>query len=173
MVCIPCIVIPFLLWVYKRFLEPFVYPLISPIINTLWPTKAVQETGKRDQRGASEITNGNIKVNECWMKKVSYTVNMWTYFFNVFLQSFAGCIIFEDLKKPVFFFRLKATVKPLQPMDSLWHQTRRQSNSSDFLPLVKNNVNSLKSSIISFLFLRVWFYTIFPIYRAIWQTSMS
>uniref|UniRef100_H3CPZ0 Chromosome 18 open reading frame 32 n=2 Tax=Tetraodon nigroviridis TaxID=99883 RepID=H3CPZ0_TETNG len=46
MVCIPCIVIPVLLWVYKRFLEPFVYPLISPIINTLWPKKAVQDTGK-------------------------------------------------------------------------------------------------------------------------------
>ncbi|CAF97139.1 unnamed protein product, partial [Tetraodon nigroviridis] len=44
MVCIPCIVIPVLLWVYKRFLEPFVYPLISPIINTLWPKKAVQDT---------------------------------------------------------------------------------------------------------------------------------
>lgn len=68
MVCIPCIVIPVLLWVYKRFLEPFIYPLISPIMNTLWPKKAVQETGRSDQKLASEITNGNVKVNECWMK---------------------------------------------------------------------------------------------------------
>lgn len=60
MVCIPCIVIPVLLWVYKRFLEPFVYPLISPIINTLWPKKAVQETGTSEQK--SDKSNGNLKV---------------------------------------------------------------------------------------------------------------
>ncbi|KAG9488325.1 hypothetical protein GDO78_007889 [Eleutherodactylus coqui] len=42
MVCIPCIVIPVLLWVYKKFLEPIIYPMISPFINRLWPRKAVQ-----------------------------------------------------------------------------------------------------------------------------------
>ncbi|CAL9682086.1 unnamed protein product [Knipowitschia caucasica] len=52
MVCIPCIVIPVLLWVYKRFLEPFIYPFISPIINKFWTKTAVQETG---------TTNGNIQ----------------------------------------------------------------------------------------------------------------
>ncbi|XP_029940018.1 UPF0729 protein C18orf32 homolog [Salarias fasciatus] len=57
MVCIPCIVIPVLLWVYKRFLEPFIYPLISPIINTFWTKKAVQETGTVDQN-VSEKSNG-------------------------------------------------------------------------------------------------------------------
>lgn len=62
MVCIPCIVIPVLLWVYKRFLEPFLYPLISPILNTVWPKKAVQETGTSDQI-AREKMNGNVKVN--------------------------------------------------------------------------------------------------------------
>lgn len=62
MVCIPCIVIPVLLWVYKRFLEPFIYPLISPLMKTLWPKKAVQETGTSNQK-ASETTNGNVKVN--------------------------------------------------------------------------------------------------------------
>uniref|UniRef100_A0A672FU20 Chromosome 18 open reading frame 32 n=1 Tax=Salarias fasciatus TaxID=181472 RepID=A0A672FU20_SALFA len=61
MVCIPCIVIPVLLWVYKRFLEPFIYPLISPIINTFWTKKAVQETGTVDQN-VSEKSNGIHKV---------------------------------------------------------------------------------------------------------------
>ncbi|TNN85327.1 UPF0729 protein C18orf32 [Liparis tanakae] len=50
MVCIPCIVIPVLLWVYKRFLEPFIYPFISPIINRFWTKKAVQETATIDQK---------------------------------------------------------------------------------------------------------------------------
>ncbi|XP_030292342.1 UPF0729 protein C18orf32 homolog [Sparus aurata] len=58
MVCIPCIVIPVLLWVYKRFLEPYLYPFISPIINIFWTKKAVQETG--DQK-ASEKSNGTCK----------------------------------------------------------------------------------------------------------------
>ncbi|XDV38006.1 hypothetical protein PO909_007498 [Leuciscus waleckii] len=42
MVCIPCIVIPVLLWVYKRFLEPIIYPLISPFISRFWRS-AVKE----------------------------------------------------------------------------------------------------------------------------------
>ncbi|NXU78564.1 CR032 protein, partial [Oreotrochilus melanogaster] len=44
MVCIPCIVIPVLLWVYKKFLEPYIYPLIAPFIKRAWPKKAVEET---------------------------------------------------------------------------------------------------------------------------------
>ncbi|XP_051900372.1 UPF0729 protein C18orf32 homolog [Pristis pectinata] len=42
MVCIPCIVIPVLLWVYKKFLEPILYPFISPFISRLWPKQAVK-----------------------------------------------------------------------------------------------------------------------------------
>uniref|UniRef100_A0A673WEI3 Chromosome 18 open reading frame 32 n=1 Tax=Salmo trutta TaxID=8032 RepID=A0A673WEI3_SALTR len=60
MVCIPCIVIPILLWVYKRFLEPIIYPFMGPIISRFWPTKkAVQEsvTGTSDMK-ASEKSNG-------------------------------------------------------------------------------------------------------------------
>ncbi|XP_063151905.1 UPF0729 protein C18orf32 homolog [Candoia aspera] len=53
MVCVPCIVIPILLWVYKRFLEPYLYPFISPLIKRIWPTKAVQETPKQDQWNSS------------------------------------------------------------------------------------------------------------------------
>ncbi|NWS88653.1 CR032 protein, partial [Toxostoma redivivum] len=44
MVCIPCIVIPVLLWVYKKFLEPYICPIITPFIKHVWPKKAVQET---------------------------------------------------------------------------------------------------------------------------------
>ncbi|KAM9367510.1 UPF0729 protein C18orf32 homolog [Phaethornis superciliosus] len=44
MVCIPCIVIPVLLWVYKKFLEPYIYPFIAPFIKRVWPKKAVEET---------------------------------------------------------------------------------------------------------------------------------
>ncbi|NXW67251.1 UPF0729 protein C18orf32 homolog [Hirundo rustica] len=43
MVCIPCIVIPVLLWVYKKFLEPYIYPVIAPFVKRIWPKRAVQE----------------------------------------------------------------------------------------------------------------------------------
>uniref|UniRef100_A0A8C7D4V8 CR032 protein n=1 Tax=Oncorhynchus kisutch TaxID=8019 RepID=A0A8C7D4V8_ONCKI len=58
MVCIPCIVIPILLWVYKRFLEPIIYPFMGPIISRFWPTKtAVQEsvTGTGDMKACKVI----------------------------------------------------------------------------------------------------------------------
>ncbi|XP_012724438.1 UPF0729 protein C18orf32 homolog [Fundulus heteroclitus] len=60
MVCIPCIVIPVLLWVYKRFLEPIIYPVISPFINAIWGNKAVTNTST-DQK-ASETSNGTHKL---------------------------------------------------------------------------------------------------------------
>ncbi|NWH25524.1 UPF0729 protein C18orf32 homolog [Grus americana] len=55
MVCIPCIVIPVLLWVYKKFLEPYIYPVIAPFIKRVWPKKAVQETTatKQGQGGSA------------------------------------------------------------------------------------------------------------------------
>ncbi|XP_028318539.1 UPF0729 protein C18orf32 homolog [Gouania willdenowi] len=59
MVCIPCIVIPVLLWVYKRFLEPILYPIVSPFINKFWTKKAVQETGASGQ----VESNGEITAN--------------------------------------------------------------------------------------------------------------
>uniref|UniRef100_A0A3B4BJE9 Uncharacterized protein n=1 Tax=Periophthalmus magnuspinnatus TaxID=409849 RepID=A0A3B4BJE9_9GOBI len=71
MVCIPCIVIPVLLWVYKRFLEPFIYPFISPIINTFWTKKAVQETGTTDSNIQNQ-SNGSCKVS-----KIYNTINMY------------------------------------------------------------------------------------------------
>ncbi|XP_071989263.1 UPF0729 protein C18orf32 homolog [Engystomops pustulosus] len=58
MVCIPCIVIPVLLWVYKKFLEPIVYPFISPLINRFWPKKAVQS----DPASGSK---GKLESNDC------------------------------------------------------------------------------------------------------------
>ncbi|XP_075442204.1 UPF0729 protein C18orf32 homolog [Ascaphus truei] len=71
MVCIPCIVIPVLLWVYKKFLEPYVYPFIAPFINRIWPSKSVKEVpapgGKEkvDCNGSctpesNGITNGSV-----------------------------------------------------------------------------------------------------------------
>uniref|UniRef100_A0AAQ4S0V9 CR032 protein n=1 Tax=Gasterosteus aculeatus aculeatus TaxID=481459 RepID=A0AAQ4S0V9_GASAC len=62
MVCIPCIVIPVLLWVYKRFLEPYIYPFISPIINIFWTKKAVPETAASDQK-ISDKKNGTFTVS--------------------------------------------------------------------------------------------------------------
>ncbi|XP_034374049.1 UPF0729 protein C18orf32 homolog [Arvicanthis niloticus] len=57
MVCIPCIVIPVLLWIFKKFLEPYIYP----VVRRIWPKKAIQEssdnnTGNIDCKGAG--TNG-------------------------------------------------------------------------------------------------------------------
>ncbi|NWV19033.1 CR032 protein, partial [Origma solitaria] len=43
MVCIPCIVIPILLWFYKKFLEPYFYPLIAPIFRRVCRKNAVKE----------------------------------------------------------------------------------------------------------------------------------
>ncbi|XP_027724821.1 UPF0729 protein C18orf32 homolog [Vombatus ursinus] len=56
MVCIPCIVIPVLLWVYKKFLEPYVYHLISPFVSRLWPKKALKESSVEKQ------SKGNYKI---------------------------------------------------------------------------------------------------------------
>ncbi|NXP16734.1 CR032 protein, partial [Scytalopus superciliaris] len=55
MVCIPCIVIPVLLWVYKKFLEPYIYPVIAPFIKRVWPKKAVENPAgtKQGQGGSS------------------------------------------------------------------------------------------------------------------------
>ncbi|KFW84894.1 UPF0729 protein C18orf32, partial [Manacus vitellinus] len=54
MVCIPCIVIPVLLWVYKKFLEPYIYPVIAPFIKRVWPKKAVEDpTGIKQGQGGS------------------------------------------------------------------------------------------------------------------------
>ncbi|XP_052392361.1 UPF0729 protein C18orf32 homolog [Carassius gibelio] len=58
MVCIPCIVIPVLLWVYKRFLEPIIYPFISPFINRFWRKEAVQETQKHSTTECNGTANG-------------------------------------------------------------------------------------------------------------------
>ncbi|NXN35846.1 CR032 protein, partial [Rhinoptilus africanus] len=59
MVCIPCIVIPVLLWIYKKFLEPYIYPVIAPFVKRVWPKKAVEESTATNQgRGGSFESNG-------------------------------------------------------------------------------------------------------------------
>lgn len=84
MVCIPCIVIPVLLWVYKRFLEPYLYPIISPIISIFWTKKAVQETGPSDPK-ASQNSNGTCKVSKLIFIRQLFIfwyaiVECWTFF---------------------------------------------------------------------------------------------
>lgn len=49
MVCIPCIVIPVLLWLYKKFVEPYIYPVIAPFIKRVLPKKAAQEAADAKQ----------------------------------------------------------------------------------------------------------------------------
>lgn len=61
MVCIPCIVIPVLLWVYKRFLEPYIYPIISPIIRRFWNKAAVDQTDKH-KTVSEEIRYSFLKI---------------------------------------------------------------------------------------------------------------
>ncbi|XP_072353533.1 UPF0729 protein C18orf32 homolog isoform X2 [Scyliorhinus torazame] len=73
MVCIPCIVIPVLLWVYKKFLEPILYPFISPFISRLWPKRAMKEEIATPKAGACNGTmkgrkNKRKKVKDCEIK---------------------------------------------------------------------------------------------------------
>ncbi|XP_069353947.1 UPF0729 protein C18orf32 homolog [Eulemur rufifrons] len=52
MVCIPCVTIPVLLWIYKTFLEPYLYSLISPFVSGICPREAIEES--------SEIKAGKV-----------------------------------------------------------------------------------------------------------------
>ncbi|XP_029436106.1 UPF0729 protein C18orf32 homolog [Rhinatrema bivittatum] len=61
MVCIPCIVIPIVLWVYKKFLEPYLYPFIGPLINRIWPRKAVQNVQQNHNQDKGDC-NGTYKL---------------------------------------------------------------------------------------------------------------
>ncbi|NXK06816.1 CR032 protein, partial [Herpetotheres cachinnans] len=63
MVCIPCIVIPVLLWVYKKFLEPYIYPVIAPFIKRVWPKKAVQETTATKEGQGGSTGNPQFESN--------------------------------------------------------------------------------------------------------------
>ncbi|KAM4854930.1 UPF0729 protein C18orf32 homolog [Thomomys bottae] len=49
MACIPCVVIPVLLWIFKKFLEPYFYPLVSPFGGCIWPKKAIQEATNKNK----------------------------------------------------------------------------------------------------------------------------
>uniref|UniRef100_A0A8B9JZX3 Chromosome 18 open reading frame 32 n=1 Tax=Astyanax mexicanus TaxID=7994 RepID=A0A8B9JZX3_ASTMX len=85
MVCIPCIVIPVLLWVYKRFLEPIIYPFISPFISRFWTKKAVQETGTETGKGTAS-TNG--KVSEGKAVRAHYVSILLFSFLTISAQGF-------------------------------------------------------------------------------------
>uniref|UniRef100_A0A3B5L5T2 CR032 protein n=1 Tax=Xiphophorus couchianus TaxID=32473 RepID=A0A3B5L5T2_9TELE len=89
MVCIPCIVIPVLLWVYKRFLEPIIYPVISPFIQAFWNKKAVTDTNT-DQKG-SENSNGTYKVRHLpFCKMILVPITVGTLCSGLYTQHFAG-----------------------------------------------------------------------------------
>ncbi|XP_006901447.1 PREDICTED: UPF0729 protein C18orf32 homolog [Elephantulus edwardii] len=67
MVCIPCIVIPILLWVYRKFLEPYLYPLVAPFVNRIWPQRSLQQPSdqtkaKGDYKCAD--VNGPIEISD-------------------------------------------------------------------------------------------------------------
>ncbi|XP_043845999.1 UPF0729 protein C18orf32 homolog [Dromiciops gliroides] len=66
MVGIPCIIIPILLWIYKKFLEPYVYHLISPFVNCLWSKKGLKESSieKKDKRDYKIAETNGISTPE-------------------------------------------------------------------------------------------------------------
>ncbi|NXY90412.1 CR032 protein, partial [Alcedo cyanopectus] len=65
MVCIPCIVIPVLLWVYKKFLEPYIYPVIAPFVKRVWPKKAVEEnTPVKENPGGNPRTPSGTRQDQ-------------------------------------------------------------------------------------------------------------
>lgn len=63
----PYILIPVLLWVYKKFLAPCTYPVVSPFVSRRWPRKATHQSndkskGKVDSKDAD--TNGYQKKDQ-------------------------------------------------------------------------------------------------------------
>ncbi|NXS87187.1 CR032 protein, partial [Erpornis zantholeuca] len=64
MVCIPCIVIPVLLWLYKKFVEPYIYPVIAPLLNRMRCKKAVQEPADAGSAGCSGDPQGPSATTE-------------------------------------------------------------------------------------------------------------
>lgn len=58
MVCIPCIVIPFVLWVYHKYIQPWVYPIIS----TFWtPKPAVKNESDVKDAATTESVKEEVK----------------------------------------------------------------------------------------------------------------
>ena len=49
MVCVPCIFIPLFLWVYHKFLQPYVAPFLNPIWEKITGKKIIAE--KPDENG--------------------------------------------------------------------------------------------------------------------------
>lgn len=57
MVCIPCIVIPVLLWLYKKFVEPYIYPVFAPLIKRILPKKE-EADAKQGPAGSAGDSQG-------------------------------------------------------------------------------------------------------------------
>uniref|UniRef100_A0A671QWL6 CR032 protein n=1 Tax=Sinocyclocheilus anshuiensis TaxID=1608454 RepID=A0A671QWL6_9TELE len=99
MVCIPCIVIPVLLWVYKRFLEPIIYPFICPFISRFWRKAAVQETQKHSTvnqhsafRSHSNHSCTNLPALSSKYSVLIY-IYIYIYIYTVYLFIYLFCYI--------------------------------------------------------------------------------
>ncbi|XP_054979826.1 UPF0729 protein C18orf32 homolog [Sorex araneus] len=54
MVGIPYTIIPVLLWIYKKFLRPYIYHLVAPVVSNMWPQKGqVDDKGKLECKDAA------------------------------------------------------------------------------------------------------------------------
>uniref|UniRef100_A0A8C8ZRY8 Uncharacterized protein n=1 Tax=Prolemur simus TaxID=1328070 RepID=A0A8C8ZRY8_PROSS len=49
MVCLPVSSFQFCYRSTKKFLEPYIYPLIAPFISHVWPRKATQESNDKNK----------------------------------------------------------------------------------------------------------------------------
>lgn len=58
MVCIPCIVIPFVLWVYHKYLQPWIYPVISKF----WKSEAIAESNNEKNNNTQVCTDAFVNI---------------------------------------------------------------------------------------------------------------
>jgi len=76
MVCVPCIVIPVILWVYqnylKKYLDPVLGPILGPILKPIyakiepWVGKYVPNAGSEPAKcPVSGVSAGEDKAAEC------------------------------------------------------------------------------------------------------------
>ncbi|KAG2466962.1 DYM protein, partial [Polypterus senegalus] len=114
MVCIPCIVIPVLLWVYKKFLEPYIYPLISPFISRFWTKKSVQDTGP-EKKPLDEQSNGLCKIPYSRHEAVNTFSSLSIYNMGANTSSVTELAENENLRK------LTGT-EPISENDPFWNQ---------------------------------------------------
>lgn len=62
MVCVPCIVIPFLLWVFHKFIRPFLLKIYDPWGKT---EKIEGDTGGGTENSTEKVANGTANGLSC------------------------------------------------------------------------------------------------------------